>query len=495
MHSIRRRLTVHLLVVIAALTLLGNLVLYYRVKGALGRQYDDGLLSRAGALSHLIAWDVGGTMMLEIPEKSLDEFNRQNAPDYLEVWRPDGSVFLRTPGLAGSDIWPSPLPTDQTFWSLTLPDGRPGRATVLRFPPHLEADEPQTPLRKARPPPPGETILVLASGTQRVHDFLSDLILTQIAGTLLLAALTALAVILAIKRGLKPLERLALEAADFPAAALDHRFSETDLPAELRPITRRLNDLLARIQEAFSRERRFTSNVAHELRTPIAELRTMAEVALACPRNASQPTVELEETLAIARQMQALVESLLSLARAESFPAAVHMQDENLESIIRASLRPFEGAARESNIQIDCQIAPGEITTDRAILEPLLRNLFSNAVQYSPPNSAISVHAQIRDRQPYIAITNAAPNLEPADLPRFAEPFWRKDSARTDSTHAGLGFPLALAYALMLSLEIQPSLCNHLLTVQVSATESRTTPHLRERTLPTVPSEVSINKP
>lgn len=467
MPSIRRRLTVNFLVVIAALTLLANLVLYYRVRTALKHEFDDGLTSRAGALSHLVAWDVDGKMILEIPEKALDEFNRTVAPDYLQIWRPDGTIFLRTTGLRGQDPWQVPPAAGPQYWYLTLPDGRPGRATRLRFLPHLEADE-DRPAGATRPipPPPGEATLVLASDTQHVEAFLHELLAAQIIGTILLAAICAGVVILAIRRGLVPLQRLGEEAADFPVAALDRRFSENGLPAELKPIVGRLNDLLSRIEEAFRRERRFTSNVAHELRTPIAELRSLAEVALAFPRP-DENSHEYAETLAIARQMQALVESLLALARAESSPQTAKNQSEDLDTILKSALKPYLSDAAKSRLQLDTHISPGEILTDRSLLEPLLRNLISNAIEYAPTDSTITLTASIHAALPHIAITNAAPHLTAADVAHFSEPFWRGDPARSGGQHAGLGFPIALAYARMLGLTITPMLAGGSLTVHI----------------------------
>lgn len=468
--SIRRRLTIHFLVVIAALTLLANLILYYRVRMALKHQYDDGLLSRAGALSHLVAWDENGKMILEIPEKALDEFNRAAAPDYLQVWRPDGTTFLRSAGLHGHDLYALADDSPQ-FWYLTLPDGRPGRATAFHFYPHLEADESSPPAEftATHPvsPPQGQATLILASDMDRVQAFLHELLAAQIIGSILLAAICAGIVILAIRRGLVPLKRLGEEAAHFPVASLDRRFSESDLPAELQPIVGRLNDLLSRIEEAFRRERRFTSNVAHELRTPIAELRSLAEVALAC-RPASTDNREYEEALAIARQMQSLVESLLALARAESSPAAPQLCAEPLESLIKSSMKPFLPAAASRHLDIQLDISRGEIATDRSLLEPLLRNILSNAIAYAPPHSSVAITAKILERHPHISITNAAPNLTESDVSHFAEPFWRKDAARSDGQHAGLGFPLALAYARMLGLAVTPRLSAGNLTLHIA---------------------------
>jgi two-component system sensor histidine kinase QseC len=136
-----------------------------------------------------------------------------------------------------------------------------------------------------------------------------------IIGTSMLG-LTIAFVLRISSRGLAPLEAVAQRASHIDEHTLDQRFPN-DIPIELRSICERLNDLLSRLQSAFARERRFSADVAHELRTPIAELRAIAEVALKWPTPDPEVVGAFQDVVAAAGQMQGIVDGLLAIARCE----------------------------------------------------------------------------------------------------------------------------------------------------------------------------------
>ena len=131
-----------------------------------------------------------------------------------------------------------------------------------------------------------------------------------------LAAMAAL-VPWSVQRGLRPLIRLRREVATVHAGSLATRFSVLSLPAELQPIASGLNDLLARLEGAFLREQRFTATAAHELRTPLAELRALAEVNLTTPATVAEQVESWRDALQATLRMQTLAARLLDLARVE----------------------------------------------------------------------------------------------------------------------------------------------------------------------------------
>ena len=133
----------------------------------------------------------------------------------------------------------------------------------------------------------------MASVRRELDRTLATLQLVLAGSGLLLLAATALVVPRVLRRELKPLQSLAAEAARIDAASLSARFATEGLPGELAPIAARLNELLARLEDSFERERRFSSDVAHEFRTPVAELRSLAELAIKLPdTRAPMPTMK-----------------------------------------------------------------------------------------------------------------------------------------------------------------------------------------------------------
>lgn len=286
------------------------------------------------------------------------------------------------------------------------------------------------------------------------------------SGLLLMGALVpagALVLVLgAIQRGLRPLNRLGVEVTRIESSHLSHRFSLAGVPFELQPIIARLNELLERLEAAFQRERSFTANVAHELRTPIATLKTLAEVGLqeAAQGLRDAPSRRFyQDTLATARQMEHLVESLLGLVRCEAGQQEVTIRPVELTSLIERAWEAFQAEARER--QMDCQfslIEKASVETDSTLLEAIVRNVLANAVAYTKTKGSIRCTLEHETRGFVLSLTNTCTALAEKDLNNLFEPFWRKDEARADSSHCGLGLSLVSAYAKLLDIAIRVEL-------------------------------------
>jgi signal transduction histidine kinase len=220
-----------------------------------------------------------------------------------------------------------------------------------------------------------------------------------------------------------------------------------DAPAELVPMIRHLNGLLARLGESFARERAFSANLAHELRTPLAELRAVTEVALRWPEDSSTWPASFSEIRTIGLQMETLVVNLLALARHDARQSTVHASEVPLHELAASTWSAFSSAA----FQLD---VPEELllVTDREKLALILSNLFANAVAYGSPGSAVQCLGETTSSGFALSVRNSTADLAPDDLPRIFDRFWRKDAARSDGQHAGLG--LALVAALCETLDL-----------------------------------------
>jgi len=271
----------------------------------------------------------------------------------------------------------------------------------------------------------------------------------------------------ALKSGLKPLEAVGNQAAKIDAASLKERFPTEGLPAELAPIAARLNDLLSRIEASFERERRFSADLAHELRTPVAELKSLAEVALKWPEQADPENYR--DVREISERMQATIENLLTLARLENSRAAVHREPIRLADLVDTVWKPFAKGASEKRLKLSLTLGPEEaIETDRKLLEIILTNLFSNAVDYAPAGSTLQLTGAT-DAQPdrVLSLSNEAPNLCDEDVGHLFERLWRKDASRTDEAHSGLGLAIARSCAEVLHLRLSATLKDGRLTLRL----------------------------
>ncbi len=164
--------------------------------------------------------------------------------------------------------------------------------------------------------------LALAQGKEPLAGLLATMRVTLLLSFILLMALLAGLARISINIGLKPLRQMAREVGSIGASNLDLRLTPTSQSQELNPITDRLNDLLERLEDAFDREKRFSGNVAHELRTPIAELRTLAEVGKEWPSERDMVEGFFSDLIELADDMERTVVNLLMLARLDAMAYA-----------------------------------------------------------------------------------------------------------------------------------------------------------------------------
>ena len=457
MRPIQQQLIFGLTIAICALWVGGSFAVWLALRAGLIAEFDRAHLSDLYHLAGLTEQNPVG-LKFDSTGEILPSFQRRNRPDYFQLWQTDGAVLYRSPSLLDLPDLPrqSGSLTAPRIWNLTLPDGMPGRAVGARFSPNEDEDSPRKP---GTPPPTREAILVAAFHRQELDGRLRLVAIVLLLTGLAMGTATALVVRLAVRRGLVPLARLAERTSLIDAHSLQLRFPVEDLPAELLPIAQRLNDLLARLEASFARERRFSADAAHELRTPIAELRSLAEVALKWPEDHAATQNALEEALAIALQMEAIATGLLALARCESGLTNTKPEAIALAELLRETAQPLQKKAWAK--QLDLQIkVPADTCwfTDRAGLRLILSNLLSNAVEYAEPGTPVEVLTSPNGAGDRLRVSNCNCALEPGDLPRLFERFWRKDAARSSSEHCGLGLALARAYSDSLGMRLEASL-------------------------------------
>ena len=254
---------------------------------------------------------------------------------------------------------------------------------------------------------------------------------------------------LLVRHALRPLTALrgALAQTD------EHNLAPVAInaPDEIGAVITTLNRLIGQLAGAFARERAFTADAAHELRTPIAELRLVAEVALRRPKLTEESRHEYAAILATAQRMQGLVEKLLLLARADAGGLAASAAPVPLLPLLTDLLTAHRPAAEKRRLTLHAGIPAGAIfSTDAALLRIILDNLIGNAVAYAAPGSAIAVRAASGAGGLHLSVSNTAPCLQLADCERMFDRFWRRDSARTAGGGSGLGLALARALAQLL---------------------------------------------
>jgi two-component system sensor histidine kinase QseC len=447
---------------VIGLYVLCSVVVFVVVRRAVYQQFDAALISKTGALGTLLGVHEGG-IELEFADEIMRSFEAGRRAEYFQVWVPAPQfgggrrILERSPSLSAGQLPCRYGSVDEPeVWSLQLPDGRAGRAAGMEVPVDLSDDDEEAlgddDMDVADMP---TAIVVVATGRETARRTLQATMLGLGLAGAILALGTAGLVTWSIRRGMEPVVALGRQVEQVDSERLAERFEPRDLPIELRPIAVGLNCLLERLEEAFERERRTAAVISHELRTPIAELRSATEVALKWDDDAALASETVRTAHDVARQMERIVHTLMRISRLDTGQIAPSQDLVPLRDCIESCLHPFEAhaAARELDVRLDIDPAL-HVRTDRDAFDVIVSNLLSNAVSHSPARGVIRCRADGDDATVMLEMTNSNESLTADDLSRLADPFWRKDRTSTESSHAGLGLAMVRAISSAVGIDV-----------------------------------------
>jgi signal transduction histidine kinase len=435
-----------------------SLIVYGTIRRALFEQFDAGLASTAHLFAASIEQDAN-EVELGLDMEQMPELRNAGHETYYQLWRTDETVVAKSPLLNTDTLWRIPDGVDSpALVNSRTEDGRPLRAIGLRFVPR-RSDGDEGPGPKANLTAMSLTVARDATELHGQLLFLRGLLLTATAAATALSLLIAAVV---VRHGLLPLHAMAAQIGALRADDLSTRIDATRTPREIAPIRDRLNDLLSRLQASFQRERRFTADVAHELRTPLAGLRSTIEVTLMRARASQEYQAVLSDCLGIVQNMQAMVNNLLMLARLDTRQMTFRRDRIRLADLVDAGWRPFAERVRQRQITFESTIGD-DLTClcDPDTLSMVVSNLLANASEYTNDGGRIWAAAHSADGHVELTISNTGCSLTQEQIAQVFNCFWRGDSSRKDAgIHCGLG--LALVQRLMTALggsataELQP---------------------------------------
>jgi two-component system sensor histidine kinase QseC len=459
MYSLRHRLALALAAGFAVVSVGVGLLTTRVLEARVTDEFDAGVLARARTLAALTEQE-SGHVELDYTPALMPEFEREDDPEVFEFWKDDGAPLLRSKRLSGDLPRLPTLASATRVEAGTLPDGRPARIALLAFLPRApEVAGGDAPVAEAPGASTGERrglYLSVGRGRGRLDALVARIAWGVLGAAALATLLAALWAWRALARGLAPVDELAARVGGLDAERLEARVALPRTPREVAPVVAQVNALLERIAASRARERRFAGNVAHELRTPIAELRSLADVGARWPDDPEAVARYFEDVAAIARRMRAVVDDLLLLSRCHAGVEGVARADTPLVPRVEAAWAAHaeEAARRGLSARIE---GPRDLVldTDPGKLEMVVRNLVANAVAYARDGTEVALVAAADGPRWRLEVENAAEPLPPEGLSRLGEPFWRGDAARSSPDHAGLGLALVAALSELLAVEVR----------------------------------------
>jgi heavy metal sensor kinase len=420
---LRLRITAWYFAVLATGFSLFGFIAFFAMRSSILETVDEDLADQVHGIRELIVRESGKTE-LERDLRAIEQIRAGS--DLLQVSDPAGNWIYRSstmahygpaaPGAAGSSIT-TQQPNGVPLRVLTLPVEAGGKTYIVQL--AYPLDDFYEALDRFR------RILLLSSPL---------LLLLASAGGYWLS-----------RRALAPVDQVTREARSISAQNLSSRLVVPRTGDELQRLSETLNGMLERLEQAFRRITQFTADASHELRTPVALMRTRAEITLRKARSEEEYRETLQQILQDLQRTSSLIENLMLLARADSGAEALERARINMvETVEQACLAGRALAdAKQIRLHVELPESPVWIDGDASSLRRLFLILLDNAVKFTPPQGRIAVSLTSSDGCAVAEVRDTGIGIAAEDLPHIFERFFRADRARSRETGgAGLGLSI-----------------------------------------------------
>ncbi len=427
--NVRSRLTLWYVLVLATLLALYAGVASLFLFLSLREDFDHNLLEDLETVEGTLTKEPNGLVSLHSNHPDAAE---PRIGHFIEVWSPEGSLLFRSAALQNRAMGGPPGPNeglrDPMPSTTRLPNGAQIRLVSSVY--HVEDQR---------------VVLRVAYSEEGLWGELREFGVVLLLGfpiALLLAGVGGYAL---ARKALAPIDRMAIQTQKISAERLTDRLSVENPDDELGKLASVFNAMLARLQAAFDQLRRFTADASHELRTPLTAIRSVGEVALQEQKSPAEYRDVIGSMLEEVDRLTRLVESLLTLSRADAGHVQLQRMDISLLALTREASSMVEVLAEEKGQRMNIDGDAGLIVSvDRLVLRQGIINLLDNAIKYSPRNTRILVRVGFGVAgQASLDITDEGPGIPSEHQPYVFDRFYRVDQARTrEWGGAGLGLAI-----------------------------------------------------
>lgn len=387
---------------------------YLRISRSIFRTVDTKLEAYANTLAAgLVEMDDGG-IDLEVPKSFRNLFRRGDDLPYYLIWDRSGKILHRS--AAAKDA------------------PHPGRETRRSRGSYREVSVPG---------PKGTLVLVGSRAKEELHSLREFLAAVLFAG----GVLTVIALgggWFLTTRALRPISRISEAATTITARDLSRRIDVAQTGSELGRLARTLNETFDRLETTFAQQTRFTADASHELRTPLSLVLSQAELALMKERSPEEYREALRAVERAALRMKAVVEGLLTLARADAKQLALAKEPVALAALVEETASLLGPLAAQRKVAVTVHAQPVGVEGDRERLRDVVSNLLSNALRYTPEGGRVDVTLEVEGREAVFKVADTGIGIPEQDRPHLFERFYRVDQARArDKGGSGLGLAIA----------------------------------------------------
>ena len=454
--SLRQKLVLRTVLAVATVQILSGVVINLFVTDGLRDRFDRRLLDRAELL----------TTEVEIrPDGIADDFEEIDSAVpldnaelcILQVQDEGGNLYYLSAARRGVAL-PAPNPSaGEAFYSThMLENGRKVRCVHVGFHPEIDTEDAGLDSHPALHDSTKTLTLTLARESASLERDLAHFRLLLTLGITATMLILLVAILAMIRATLTPVETLATRIALLDPGRPDLTRLDVDVPADFRPIVATLDELLGKVRKAIEREQTFTADFAHEMRTPVAGLRSTLEVALTRERSKGEYTEVLTECLDVSKSLHRLTETMLMLRRLESGSAQPRNESFTVSDSMDEIAETLSAAAEIRRMEIKTDIESGlTLHTDRPLMELAIRNLLENAVAHGQEGSDITVRGRRTDGIVRLEFRNAGGPKSQEEAAALRDRFRRGDRSReATGGHFGLGLALTDAIGQVLGFQI-----------------------------------------
>jgi two-component system heavy metal sensor histidine kinase CusS len=374
-------------------------------------------------------------------EVELETAARRYEQFYIRLLDEQNTPLMTTPGMA-DELDLSRL-ARRTRGRLDVPIAMKGR--------HGQAFRVTTAIAPAGSPPTHTITIQIAIDVSQKEAFLARFRLgfwMIILGTLAIFPMVGYQI---ARQGIRPVEEMAATARRISSTHLGERILTEGYPFELASLAGTFNQMLDRLEDSFNRISKFSADIAHDLRTPVNNIRGEAEVALARARTIDEYRNALESSLEEAVRLSDLISNLLFLARTESPLMHLRREPVDVAELLDGLQEYYEASAADGGISLSTRFGEEPVIAelDRTLMQRAVGNLVSNAVAHTPSGGSVVMATSSESAVVRIEVADTGIGIPPEALPRVFDRFFRVDPSRSQAS-GGTGLGLAIVQGIML---------------------------------------------